>query len=320
VLQVGGADALKLAEARLKISEEIADIERKANEAKRQLAISEAESRREAAARKKAEVDSGTFNAAQDVKGQEQGLSEILGRMDELSAERLAKIADIEQQIATKQAALDAANKTLDEGIPNEFAVGQAKALVFELVELRKRLPEAARTPDEFGRLAAESDAKQASLDESAQVLADLSKQQEAAAKALTDATLALRNLRESQGVERDAESRLEAARRERDKIADVGAKGTTAVDSLTGLLESVGESGGKDLAPFVSELSSILKDRAISADELARLPALLASYFGKVARLGDAQNKAISDGIARIDELERAAKNLSANAGKTNF
>jgi hypothetical protein len=65
-----------------------------------------------------------------------------------------------------------------------------------------------------------------------------------------------------------------------------------------------------------VAELSSILRDRAISADELARLPDLLAIYFGKIARLGDAQNQAVRDGISRIDELERAVKNLNSTVG----
>jgi len=315
VLQVGGADAVKLAEARLRISQEIAEIERAANESKRQLAIQEAASRVEAEARKAALVKSGEFNAQQDVKTQEQELAPILAKIDELAARRLLFIADIEGQLATKRAEF----AKLGEGIPNEFTASLSNALAAQIKLLESRLPEAQKVPEEVSQLTAEADARQKSLDESAAKLKDLSKQQEAAAKALTDATLALKNLREAQGIERGAEDRTNEVRRKREQIADAGAKGNAAVDSLMGLLESVGESGGKDLAPFVAELSGILRDRSISADELARLPDLLAIYFGKVARLGEGQNQAIRDGISRIDELERSVKNLRANAGKTN-
>jgi hypothetical protein len=312
VLQVGGADALKLAEARLRISEEIATIERTANEAKRQLAITEAEARLAAEQRKTAEVRSGEFNAAQDVKSQEQELAPLLAKIDELAARRLLFIADLESQLAAKRAEF----AKLGEGIPNEFTANLSNALAREIKLLESRLPEAQKQPEELLRLKAEADARQTSLDQAASTLAELSKQQATAAQALTDATLALSNLRQTQGIEREAETRTDTARQERERIDDAGAKETTAVDSLGGLLDQVGESGGKDLAPFVAELSSILRDRAISADELARLPDLLAIYFGKIARLGDAQNQAVRDGISRIDELERAVKNLNSTVG----
>jgi hypothetical protein len=315
VLQTGGTDALRLAESRLRISEEIAGIERSANEAKRLLAISEAETKTIAAQRKEAEVKSAEFNAAQDVKSQQQDLEPILAKINELAERRLLFIADIESQLATKRAEF----AKLGEGIPNEFTAALSNALAAEIKLLESRLPEAQKVPEDLAGLKAEADARQTSLDQSTTSLAELSKQTQTAAQALTDATLELKNLRETQGIEREAESLTDSARRERERIADAGGKESAAVDSLNGLLASVGDSGGKDLAPFVAELSSILRDRSLSADELARLPDLLAIYFGKVARLGEAQNQAVRDGISRIDELERAVKNLKANAGKPN-
>lgn len=90
-------------------------------------------------------------------------------------------------------------------------------------------------------------------------------------------------------------------------------------VGQLDSLVTGIGESGGKDLAPFITEMKSILQDKALSADELARVPTLLAQYFGRIANLGAAQNTAIRDATSRVDELEREIRNLKSTAGSRN-
>jgi hypothetical protein len=100
---------------------------------------------------------------------------------------------------------------------------------------------------------------------------------------------------------------------------AGVEASKTNVVGQLEGLVAGIGEGGGKDLAPFITEMKTILQDKALSADELARLPALLQQYLGKVANLGAAQNTAIRDASSRMDELEREMRNLKSTAGARN-
>jgi hypothetical protein len=142
---------------------------------------------------------------------------------------------------------------------------------------------------------------------------------QNAAAKAQQDAAAALVNLRGMQAIERQSERDLrgvsEAQRgdQELDK-----SKGQT-VAQLGGLLETVGDQGGKDLAPFVAEVSAMIADKALSADELVRLPVLLGQYFAKIANLGSAQNETVRAAMSRVDELERDIRNLKATAGKQN-
>lgn len=90
-------------------------------------------------------------------------------------------------------------------------------------------------------------------------------------------------------------------------------------VGQLDTLVSGIGEGGGKELAPFITEMKSILQDKALSADELARLPTLLAQYFAKIANLGQGQNKAIRDAMSKVDELEREVRGLKTAASGRN-
>ena len=88
-------------------------------------------------------------------------------------------------------------------------------------------------------------------------------------------------------------------------------------VGQLGALVEGIGEKGGKPLAPFITEIKSILQDKSLSADEMARLPVIMAQYFAKIANLGQGQNNAVREAMGRIDELTRDIATLKLNAGK---
>lgn len=99
----------------------------------------------------------------------------------------------------------------------------------------------------------------------------------------------------------------------------NLDAEKSTVVSQLDSLVSSIGDKGGKDLAPFITEMKDILQDKALSADELARLPVLMAQYFGKIANLGQAQNQVVRDAMAKVDDLEREVRNLKISGGSRN-
>jgi hypothetical protein len=94
------------------------------------------------------------------------------------------------------------------------------------------------------------------------------------------------------------------------------GTRDDTVVNQLQTLVSGIGEKGGKDLAPFIAEMKNILQDKSISADELARIPTLLAQYFGKIANLGAAQNQTIREAMSKVDDLEREMRTLKTAQG----
>lgn len=145
------------------------------------------------------------------------------------------------------------------------------------------------------------------------------SKDQREAAEKLKLAAQDLDNLRRSQGLDRQSETGLQ--RISEASAADQKIKGEkdSVVGQLDSLVGSIGESGGKDLAPFITEMKSILQDKSLSADELARLPTLLSQYFGKIANLGNAQNSAIRDAMGQVDSLMRDVANLKAASAQKN-
>lgn len=90
-------------------------------------------------------------------------------------------------------------------------------------------------------------------------------------------------------------------------------------VGQLDSLVAGIGESGGKDLAPFITEMKTILQDKALSATELARVPVLLAQYTNQITNVLGAQNAVLLDAKSRMDELERQMSSLKSTAGARN-
>ncbi len=188
------------------------------------------------------------------------------------------------------------------------------------VIELSKKIDTLLNTPSQFEIRSGQQvgEAKDVST-QAAENLLKASEAQREAAEKLRNATQDRDNLLRGNNLDRQTETGLSKISATAAAEAGVEKDKTSLVGQLDGLVAGIGESGGKDLAPFITEMKAILQDKALSADELARLPVLLQQYLGKVANLGAAQNTAIRDASSRMDELEREIRNLKSTAGTRN-
>lgn len=245
----------------------------------------------------------------------------LLAEADELEASRTFAA----QQLNSEREALIAKIKTIEQDIIDRPNITEVDDRTFEISQAEQMLASLAKLIADPGTTRQESDLRARAEEKAPEISAikeqldESTKAQDQAAKAMTEATLALRNLREAQGIERGSESNLKGVADQQKKDQDAERFKVQTVGSLTGLLDAVGETGGKDLAPFVTELKAILQDKALSADELARLPVLMSQYFAKIANLGTAQNETVRAAMSRVDELEREVRNLKSTAGSRN-
>jgi hypothetical protein len=320
----GETDALKIAGRRRDIAREIAKIEADAVEARRQAAIEDAKAKVDA---EQAKVDAAKASGEGPAAATRELLSEIGALREQaaaLSQTRLTKTGDLNAQLdalkAQQAAAFETArNAGSDEG--QNVATQLAAAFEPAITALKEQIAALSQAPEEVD-LIAQAAAKEEVLDGLAEQLKASAEAQDAAAKGLTDATLALSNLRQTQGLERGGENQTREIDRQRENIEKVHQGGNATVGALEGLLGAIGSPGGaagKDLAPFVEQINAFLSDRELSADELTKVPTLLAQYFGKIASLGSGQTEAIRTAMGRVDDLERDVRNLKLNAKNPN-
>lgn len=204
---------------------------------------------------------------------------------------------------------------SLDRANTLDSKIGQAES---RIEAIGKLISAPGTTEREIGLLQ-QANIQEVSLKEMEKELKASADAQKAAADAQTAATLELKNLRQIQNIQRAGEVQLKG-------IADAGvsdqkiAAGKTAVvGQLEGLVSGIGESGGKDLAPFITEMKAILQDKALSAAEFERVPILLSQYFNQILNLGNAQNSAIRDATNKVDALVRDVRNLKITANQRN-
>jgi len=314
----GGKTAVELAKQRKKISEDILKIERQRIEAIRQEDIRQAEKNLDAS-QKRFDI------SGSEVKNLSSQSAILKAEADKLQADFEAKLADRLASLEVKEEEMKALKLQLEDlqkrfqEAGNEDQANSIQSQMGPLADAIDKLfqdIQKLRLPtDDERTLLAQRQAKDESFDALQPKIEESSKAQTDAAKAMTEATRELYNLRQKQNIERDRDISIEKDRKKKEQVQTVQNSEDKAVAALEKLTSSIGETGGKDLAPLISQLQSILADKALSAEELNKANILLAQYFGKVANMGQAQNEAMKSAVSKIDELTRDVATLKLNA-----
>lgn len=310
-----GEDAVKLAKQREGVIKQIYEDEKAIAEIGRTAAINKAQAKVEATGGKANALDKDKAKADFSASGLRSEVEGLRAAADANIVERTA----LDTQIKALQARLAAIKPGVDNIFSVEENVKKGPEIKSLNAEIKALLAKQSGLDASARDTVAQADAKEPALVDAEQKLASSTSELAAAVAEMRQAARDLSNLRQTQDIQRTGEAGLK-------KVADAGAADqklagdkTDVVGQLDSLVSGIGESGGKDLAPFITEMKSILQDKALSADELARLPTLLAQYFGKIANLGQGQNKAIRDAMSQVDDLEREVRGLKSTASGRN-
>lgn len=302
-----GEDAVKLAKQREGIIKQIYSDEQAIAEIGRTAALNKAQAKADATGGKADTVDQDKAKADFAASGLRSEVEALRAAADANIAERTA----LDTRIKALQARLTALKPGVDNIFSVEDNVRKGPEIKSLNAEIKTLLAKQSGLDASARDTVAQADAKQPALVEAEQKLASSTSDLAAAVVEMKQAARDLNTLRQTQDIQRTGEAGLKT-------VADAGAADqklagdkSNIVGQLDTLVSGIGESGGKDLAPFITEMKAILQDKALSADELARLPTLLAQYFAKIANLGQGQNKAIRDAMSKVDDLEREVRGL---------
>lgn len=313
----GGRDAIKMALRRKEIAAEIVRIEKESLERTRALDLNTARQKLRAAedrlnAIKESPAAVTAEAESNKLKGEIEALYDTVRGIQEA---RAAMIASLEQERAAAEAEI---KEIQTKGRPGLSPAGEG--VVIDSLEAiiersTRRIAEVLGKPDSRERdAAAEAKAKEESLAQVEARLADLSKEQRAAAVAIRDAALALNDLRQRQTIQRDTEEQIGKIDARRQAFDQEGKQESDAIQALEGLTGQL--DGQPALSGFVAQIKGFISDKALTADELVKTQTLLGQFFGKIAQLGAAQNQQITAAISRVDDLERTVRGLRTNSG----
>ena len=310
IIAAGGDTVSALNKAREASQQRILEIERKITEEAREQELSALRRKVAAAEEQKATAGQGLATAQRQVERLSKEVQLLADQLNASQSARFAQIQEIQAKIENAQGQIDdirAGNRT--DLNANQQAV-ELSRLQDLLSSLPAAIPELLKTPEKEvelqGQFKAQSEllaAARGNLDDATGKWLDIATSVEAAAADLKTAT-------ERIGVERDSEQALR--RVEAETKAERGPDQTSAINALGNLTDQL--EGSPELAGVMSQIKSFVSDKTLTADELAKTQVLLGQYFARIANVGSAQNTAIREAIAKVDDLEREVRTLRNN------
>ena len=311
LVSASGAEATRLAERRKKLAEETAQIELAALERRRELEEQKARRELGASERRDEAAKGGEARALQEynqVASEQEGLFKLA---HEAAQARFLAIAELRDEIATMTAEIQAieAQPFVSASIAAKRA-SQVQDLKRQ-IEARDLAIQGNVAPGDAERNArAAGEAMTPRLNAAAEALKSASEEQRKTSAAVADAMLALKDLRDSQAVDRSSEQQVRDAERQIEIVR--GPDQSAAVNSLGNLTDQL--EGSPELAGVMAQIKSFVSDKTLTADELAKTQVLLGQYFARIANIGATQNSAIREAMAKVDDLEREVRTLRSN------
>jgi hypothetical protein len=335
-----GMDAVKMAQRRKEIAEEIVRIEKEALEKTRTAELDAARNKLQAAEeRLNAIKESPAATAAEKERNELRLEVEALyDTVRQIQEARAAMIASLEQGRADAEAEIEDIRTT---GRPGLSPAGEGvliDGLEAVIERNTRRIAEILEKPDpaEYNA-AAEAKAREEALADAEARLAELAAEERAAATAIRDAALALSDLRQRQEIQRNTDRKLD----------DIGQR-KQAIDQLSGVDQKAGEEVGKLLdqilsliggaadQPAVTEKAGQLRDlisNGLQSGESDQARQLLLQLVGKIdsgnkergvayqkiLTVLDAASSSHSTILGRLDELERQFRTNSRAGGQGN-
>ncbi|MCW1885635.1 hypothetical protein OKA04_12925 [Luteolibacter flavescens] len=315
LLRATAEEATRLAERRKRLAEETAEIELAILERRRELDLQRA--RRSLVAAERNDSSAKDFEArARATYNKVAAEREELFRLAQEAAQaRFAAIAELRNEIKAMIQEIEAIESEPFVSAAVAARRSSRKDDLRKQIELNEVGIGYALSPGSEERDAkAKGDALVPKLSNAADALKAASEEQRKTSASVADAMQALKDLRDSQSVDRDSERQVREAEKqiEAEKGPDTS-KGVEALSALTKQLDGIPE-----LAGVTEKINSFIADKTLTGEELVKSQVLISQYFAKIANLGATQNAAIREARDRVDDLEREVRTLRANQRNT--
>lgn len=132
---------------------------------------------------------------------------------------------------------------------------------------------------------------------------------------ALAEATRKLSETREITAIEGEKFGIGRETQNQVRGIEQTRASETATVQGINTLVDAIGTGGSKELQAAAQSLAQMASDNVLSADDLQKSTTLLSRFANQIINLGQQQNSALQDAMAKVDELTRQVNNLRTNS-----
>lgn len=293
-----GQDAVRLATEREAIVNRILESERAITEAGRQRELSIASDKVAGAQAKVDAIKASDADTSTRAQGLQRVVDGLFAEADALTAQRVAKQEVLNQQIDQAQAKLE--NLLNQDVAPLPEIIRQARR---EIEDLARQRDAAFRAGDRETDLTAQAVALQPQLDTLNAELKQSADAQREAARAMTEASLALANLRQSQDITRTSEAELKAT----EEISRVGQEVTQAASQAIAAILNNASSQGRGVSPGEQEaiagIEKLVTDTTPDAEQGGQLAGILQVLANNLT----AKDQILTTGINRIINTTRA-------------